>query len=80
MRLINAYRLHGHQVASLDPLELQPKEVVPTLDLHFHELSAADLDTVFQVGASYLGKEEMPLSEIIAGLVAKDNGESLTGF
>ena len=68
MRLINAYRLHGHQVASLDPLQLKPKEVVPTLDLHFHELSAADLDTVFQVGASYLGKDEMPLSDIIAGL------------
>ena len=68
MRLINAYRVHGHQVASLDPLELQPKEVVPTLDLRFHELSAADLDTVFQVGASYLGKDEMPLSEIIQGL------------
>ena len=68
VRLINAYRVHGHQIASLDPLELKPKEVVQALDLHFHELSAADLDTVFQVGASYLGKEEMPLSEIIAGL------------
>ena len=43
VRLINAYRVHGHQVASLDPLNLRPKEVVQTLDLHFHELSAADL-------------------------------------
>jgi 2-oxoglutarate dehydrogenase E1 component len=68
VRLINAYRVHGHQIASLDPLNLKPKEIVQTLDLHFHELSAADLDTVFQLGASYLGKEEMPLSEIIKGL------------
>ncbi len=52
MRLINAYRLHGHQVASLDTLELQPKEVVTMLDLRYHELYAADLNTVFQVGAS----------------------------
>jgi len=70
MRLINAYRLHGHQVADLDPLKLahKVKPPVPALDLAFHELSAADLDTVFQVGASFLGKEEMPLREIIASL------------
>jgi len=68
VRLINAYRVHGHQVASLDPLELHAKPRVAALELSFHELSAADLDTVFQVGASYLGKDEMPLSEIIEGL------------
>lgn len=70
MRLINAYRLHGHQVADLDPLKLahKKKPPVPALDLAFHELSNADLDTVFQVGASFLGKEEMPLREIIAAL------------
>ena len=70
MRLINSYRLHGHQVADLDPLNLahKRKPPVPALELAFHELSKADLDTVFQVGASFLGKEEMPLGELIEAL------------
>ena len=70
LRLINAYRLHGHQVADSDPLKLEHlrKPPIQALDLQFHELSPADLDTVFQVGASYFGKEEMRLGELLGAL------------
>ncbi|EED35998.1 oxoglutarate dehydrogenase (succinyl-transferring), E1 component [Luminiphilus syltensis NOR5-1B] len=65
LQLISAYRQRGHQKASLDPLGLHIREPVPDLDLGFHELSAADLDTVFQVGSLYLGTADATLQEII---------------
>jgi 2-oxoglutarate dehydrogenase E1 component len=68
LRMINAYRVRGHQIATLDPLDLQEREKVPDLDLHFHELSAADLDTIFQLGSLFFGPEEAPLREIIDNL------------
>ena len=53
LRMINAFRVRGHQHADIDPLGLMEREQVPDLDLHFHELSAADLDTTFQLGIVY---------------------------
>ncbi len=50
VQLICAYRQRGHQKASLDPLGLAEREHVADLDLQFHQLSAADFDTVFQTG------------------------------
>ena len=54
-RLINAYRIRGHQRAALDPLGIMERERVPDLELGFHDLSAADLDTVFQIGMQNFG-------------------------
>jgi 2-oxoglutarate dehydrogenase E1 component len=68
LQLMSAYRQRGHQEAKLDPLGLWKREPVPDLTLEFHQLSTADLDTVFQVGRSYLGKEQAPLREIIDAL------------
>ncbi|MFB9885020.1 2-oxoglutarate dehydrogenase E1 component [Balneatrix alpica] len=68
LKLIEAYRMRGHQVANLDPLGLQQRKPVPDLDLRYHELSEADLDTVFQIGSLFFGKAEAPLKEIIADL------------
>ncbi|TXS95614.1 2-oxoglutarate dehydrogenase E1 component [Parahaliea maris] len=68
VQLISAYRQRGHQKASLDPLNLHVREPVPDLDLGFHQLSAADLDTVFQTGSLYIGKEDASLGEIVDAL------------
>jgi len=64
VQLISAYRQRGHQQASLDPLALASRPAVPDLDLAFHELSEADLDTTFQVGTLYFGRSEATLSQI----------------
>ena len=64
VQLISAYRQRGHQQASLDPLALTLRPAVPDLDLAFHELSEADLDTTFQVGTLYFGRSEATLSQI----------------
>ena len=64
VQLISAYRQRGHQHARLDPLGLASRPSVPDLDLSFHELSEADLDTTFQVGTLYFGQPEATLAQI----------------
>ena len=61
VQLISAYRQRGHQKATLDPLELKEREPIPDLELTFHQLSEADLDTVFQVGSLYYGASDASL-------------------
>ncbi|MCY0966582.1 2-oxoglutarate dehydrogenase E1 component [Parathalassolituus penaei] len=68
LQLINAYRGRGHQHAKLDPLGLMARQQVPDLDLHFHGLSKADLDTRFQTGSLFIGQDEATLKEIIDAL------------
>ena len=65
LQLMSAYRQRGHQKAQLDPLGLWQRPPVPDLELEFHQLSRADLDTVFQVGRPNFGKEQATLREII---------------
>jgi 2-oxoglutarate dehydrogenase E1 component len=68
VQLVNAYRLSGHQKAQLDPLGLRPKPKVVDLELRFHGLNEADLDTVFQTGDLAFGKSAATLREIISDL------------
>ena len=68
VQLISAYRQRGHQQASLDPLQLTSRPLVPDLSLSFHELSDADLDTTFQVGTVYFGRSEATLGQILEDL------------
>ncbi len=68
LQLISAYRIRGHQVAALDPLGLMEREHVTDLELDYHGLSEADLDTRFQTGSLAFGDEELTLGEIIEGL------------
>jgi 2-oxoglutarate dehydrogenase E1 component len=70
LQLMSAYRQRGHQKARLDPLGLWRRPPVPDLELEFHQLTAADLDTVFQVGRPYIGKDQATLREIIEALEA----------
>ncbi|WP_271270574.1 2-oxoglutarate dehydrogenase E1 component [Aliamphritea hakodatensis] len=68
LRMINAYRVRGHQAAQIDPLNLLEREPVPDLDPRFHELSEADYDTTFQLGSLFFGAEEATLKSILDDL------------
>ncbi len=68
LQLISSYRFRGHQKAQLDPLGLMVREPVADLDLQFHGLTNADLDTVFSTGNLFIGKEQATLREIIEAL------------
>ncbi|MEO0437181.1 MAG: 2-oxoglutarate dehydrogenase E1 component [Pseudomonadota bacterium] len=68
LALISAYRQRGHQKASLDPIGLAERQHVPDLELAFHELSEADLDSVFQVGTLAIGTDAASLGTIIDSL------------
>ncbi|MFC7091500.1 2-oxoglutarate dehydrogenase E1 component [Halomonas salifodinae] len=68
LQLINAYRFRGHQRAKIDPLDLRSPTPVPDLDLAFHQLTPADLDTEFQTGSLFIGKDKAPLKEIVESL------------
>ncbi|HEY5720189.1 MAG TPA: thiamine pyrophosphate-dependent enzyme, partial [Gammaproteobacteria bacterium] len=68
LRLINAWRTRGHQVAKIDPLQLSLQRHDPPprdLDPLFHHLTQQDMATVFNTG-SLVGPERMPLREIVA--------------
>jgi len=65
LRLINYYRMRGHQAADLDPLGLYDPPPVPDLDPAFHGLGEADMDTVFNTGSLVAGEDELPLRDII---------------
>jgi len=67
LQLINAYRFRGHRHAKVDPLGRWETPEIDELRLEAHELSQADLDTVFHSG-SLQGMDEAPLRDILAAL------------
>lgn len=52
LTLINAYRLHGHHHADLDPLKLAVRKRIPDLDLAHHMLTDADMSTAYDTESS----------------------------
>lgn len=68
LRLIQVYRLQGHQLANLDPLGLWKRPVPDALILQNNGLTEADLDTVFFCGELLGEKKEAPLREILSAL------------
>ncbi len=64
MVLINAWRMHGHLHADLDPLKLRPAKASPDMELAYYGLSDKDLDTVFPTG-DLVGPPSLPLREIL---------------
>jgi 2-oxoglutarate dehydrogenase E1 component len=64
LRLINYYRVRGHQAARLDPLGLVPPQKIPDLELEHHGLTEADLGTTFNTG-TLAGVGDLPLREIL---------------
>ena len=83
LKLVTAYRSRGHLAANLDPLDLAntygaeelealgllPRPAAPDLDLAFHGLSGADLDTEFNTG-SLSGPQRLKLRDLISLLKA----------
>ena len=67
LRLINAYRVRGHQQADLDPLRICERPPVPDLDPAFHGLGAAQLGQTFDTG-SLVGEPRRTLREVIEQL------------
>ncbi|HEX7371023.1 MAG TPA: 2-oxoglutarate dehydrogenase E1 component [Rhodanobacteraceae bacterium] len=61
LRFLTAYRSRGHLAADLDPLAIAPKRPAPDLDLPFHGLSDADLDTEFDCGTFAGGGQRLTL-------------------
>ena len=64
-QLARTYRVRGHQKAKLDPLGLMERQQVPDLELSYHSLTQADMDTAFLCDTLYIGKQEATLAEII---------------
>ena len=64
LRLIQAYRMRGHQAAKLDPLGLWQRPAPVDLSINHYGLTNADLDTTFRAGDLFIGKEEASLREI----------------
>ncbi|MFW5815372.1 MAG: 2-oxoglutarate dehydrogenase E1 component [Wenzhouxiangella sp.] len=64
LRLINAYRVRGHQRAQLDPLNLSERPPVPDLEIDFYGLTESDLKTSFHSG-TLAGPDHLPLGEIL---------------
>ncbi|WP_312932091.1 2-oxoglutarate dehydrogenase E1 component [Pseudomonas sp.] len=64
LRLIQAYRMRGHQAAKLDPLGLWQRPAPVDLSINHYGLTSADLDTTFRAGDLFIGKEEASLREI----------------
>lgn len=68
-RLISTYRAMGHKLAKIDPInEMQPQDA-SELELNYHGLTDADLDTVFDTGP-LRAPDRLPLRDIIAILKA----------
>jgi 2-oxoglutarate dehydrogenase E1 component len=63
LRMINAYRVRGHLLADLDPLEYEVKRH-PELDPEFYGLTIWDLDREFVCGG-LCGKLTAPLRDIL---------------
>ncbi|WP_288376006.1 2-oxoglutarate dehydrogenase E1 component [uncultured Pseudomonas sp.] len=68
LRLIQAYRMRGHQAAHLDPLGLWQRPAPVDLSINHYGLTNADLDTTFRAGDLFIGKEEASLREIFEAL------------
>ena len=65
-RLINHYRVRGHQLADNNPLG-KTTTIPPDLDPAYYGLSAPDMETLFDTGTLY-GVDRLPLREIISTL------------
>ncbi len=64
LELINAYRVRGHLIADIDPLNAMNVQDHPELDLETYNLTVWDLDREFITGGLG-GKESASLREIL---------------
>ena len=66
-RLINNFRICGHQIASLDPLELKNKKNIPELTIEYYGFNNNDLETEFHTNI-FNGPKNLKLKQIYSKL------------
>ena len=69
--LVRAYQVRGHQLASVDPLQISAVQRPPELSPTHYGFTDSDLDRPFNLGAGILPhmlKQQMTLRQIIAAL------------
>lgn len=64
-RLINSYRIRGHEIAQLNPLGEAHHEPVADLELSFHDLNEFDLEHEFDTGSLAVDSPRMKLKDIL---------------
>ncbi|HEX7175724.1 MAG TPA: multifunctional oxoglutarate decarboxylase/oxoglutarate dehydrogenase thiamine pyrophosphate-binding subunit/dihydrolipoyllysine-residue succinyltransferase subunit, partial [Pyrinomonadaceae bacterium] len=64
LELVNAYRVRGHLIADIDPLNALPVQYHPELDIETYGLTIWDLDREFITGG-LAGRDIAPLRVII---------------
>ncbi len=64
-RLINSYRIRGHEIAQLNPLGEAHHEPVADLELGFHDLNEFDLEHEFDTGSLAVDSPRMKLKDIL---------------
>ena len=69
LRLINAYRLHGHLKAQIDPLNMREvKDInIKELSLEDYGLTSSDLSTTFDT-ETFVGPQRMTLGDLYRAL------------
>ncbi len=67
LRMINAYRVRGHQKADSDPLKFYKRDEVLDLDPEFHGLTEVDFAQVFDTGSLAIA-DRMRLSDILSAV------------
>ena len=77
LRLIRAFRINGHLIANLDPLDLHIKNYHPELDYRSYGFTDKDLDKEIFIDGS-LGLEKTSLKNIIQ--IVKDTYSSSIGI
>jgi 2-oxoglutarate dehydrogenase E1 component len=65
-RLINSFRIRGHEIARLNPLGTPHHPPVADLDLEFHDLNESDLEHEFDTGSLAVDQPRMKLKDILA--------------
>jgi 2-oxoglutarate dehydrogenase E1 component len=63
-RMVNSFRIRGHELAKLNPLGIAHHEPVADLELDFHDLNATDLGHEFDTG-SLVAPPRMKLKDIL---------------
>ncbi len=66
-KLITSFRSRGHLNAHLDPLSMMATPASPDLDIAFHGLSQADLNSEFAAN-TYFGPAKLKLSDLLERL------------
>ena len=64
-RMVNSFRIRGHEIAKLNPMGIAHHEPVADLELDFHDLNESDLEHEFDTG-SLAAPPRMKLKDILA--------------